>query len=290
MQLDATQTLVDVTAENAQTILIDTSFERPVLVDFWADWCEPCKVLMPVLEKLAAEYQGRFLLARVNADELGPIAGQLGVRSLPTLMLMDKGQPVDGLVGAQPEQAVRALLDKHLPPAWLADVQRAEALMASEAPDAISQAVSLLKPAWESGRVSEVGILLADCQVALRQLDAADAVLQAIPMQDRQGRWQEVLARLTLKREAGKAPEVLALEQAYVADPHNLQLAQQLATALVENQHGEEALGLLFGILERDLNAGEGAVKKCFQDITASLGKGNAAALRYQRKLYALLY
>lgn len=290
MQLDASQTIIDVSADNAQAILIEASFARPVLVDFWADWCEPCKVLMPVLEKLAAEYAGRFLLARVNADELGPIAGQLGVRSLPTLMVMDKGQPVDGLVGAQSEQAVRALLEKYLPPAWLAAVEQAQALLATDDPERFSRALLLLKPAWESAGATDVGLLLADCQVALRQLDDAEAVLQAIPLQDRQAPWHQVQARLTLKREAGKAPEVVALEQAFAHQPDNLQLAQQLATALVENQHGEEALALLFDILQRDINADDGAVRRCFQSITASMGKSNAAALRYQRKLYALLY
>ena len=102
--------VVDIDENNAQQYLIDESFNRPVVVDFWADWCAPCKQLMPLLKKLADEYAGAFLLAKINADEQQGISGQLGVRSLPTVMVFKDGQRVDGFAGAQPETAVRELL------------------------------------------------------------------------------------------------------------------------------------------------------------------------------------
>ena len=97
--------IVNIDETNAAQLLIEESHKRPVVVDFWADWCEPCKVLMPLLEKIANEYQGAFLLAKVNADEQQRIAQQFGVRSLPTVMVIQDGQPVDGFAGAQPETA-----------------------------------------------------------------------------------------------------------------------------------------------------------------------------------------
>ena len=103
--------VVDIDESNAAHYLIDESHKRPVVIDFWADWCEPCKTLMPVLERLADEYRGAFLLARVNADSQQMIAQQFGVRSLPTVLVMQRGQPVDGFAGAQPEAAVREQLD-----------------------------------------------------------------------------------------------------------------------------------------------------------------------------------
>ena len=113
--MNASAHIVEIDESNAQQLLIDESMTRPVVVDFWADWCGPCKQLMPILEKLADEYQGAFLLAKVNADEQQMLAQQLGVRSLPTVMVIKEGQPIDGFSGAQPESAVREMLDKHLP-------------------------------------------------------------------------------------------------------------------------------------------------------------------------------
>lgn len=121
--------IVNIDETNAAALLIDESNRRPVVVDFWADWCEPCKVLMPLLEKLAHEYQGAFLLAKVNADEQQGITQQFGVRSLPTVMVIQNGQPVDGFAGAQPETAVRELLGKYLPKPWDALLMQANELM-----------------------------------------------------------------------------------------------------------------------------------------------------------------
>lgn len=284
------QNVVDVTMENAQSILIEASHERPVLIDFWADWCEPCKSLAPLLETIAQEYQGRFLLAKVNADELGPIAGQLGVRSLPTLILMQAGQPVDGLVGAQSAQTIKAMLDKYIVPAWKEDWQSAKQLLADAGVENLPQVLTLLKAAWEASNDPQVAADYADALAESRQLDAAELLLQQVRLEDRGGAWQSAHAKIALKRDAGKSPAIVALERALEADPENVTLSQQLAVALAEDQHPEEALALLFGLLQKNIHAGEGSVKKCFTEIIASLGKGHAVGVQYQRRLYTLLY
>ena len=119
--------IVEVTADNAQQMVIDASFGKLVVVDFWADWCAPCKTLMPVLEKLAGEYPDDLLLAKINADDQQMLAAQFGVRSLPTVMLIKEGQPLDGFTGAKTEAEVRALLEQYLPKPWEADVQQRNA-------------------------------------------------------------------------------------------------------------------------------------------------------------------
>jgi putative thioredoxin len=107
--------MIDVTLENFEAEVITASMTTPVLVDFWAEWCGPCKSLSPVLEKLEAAYGGRFNLVKVNADSEQQLTQAFGVKSLPTCILMVGGKPVDGFMGAQPEGQIKQLLDKHLP-------------------------------------------------------------------------------------------------------------------------------------------------------------------------------
>lgn len=127
--------MIDITIENFETEVVAASMTTPVLVDFWATWCGPCKTLVPTLEKLEAEYAGRFTLAKVDVDANQQIAGMFGIRSVPTCVLMMDGKPVDGFMGAQTEGQVRQFLDKHLPSegelAAEAEVDEAQQLLQS---------------------------------------------------------------------------------------------------------------------------------------------------------------
>jgi putative thioredoxin len=107
--------MIDVTIANFETEVIEASHTVPVLVDFWAPWCGPCRSLGPVLEKVEAAYAGRFKLVKINSDDEQQLAGAFGIRSIPTCVLMVAGRPVDGFMGALPESQVKAFLDKHLP-------------------------------------------------------------------------------------------------------------------------------------------------------------------------------
>ncbi|HBD13289.1 MAG TPA: thioredoxin [Porticoccaceae bacterium] len=280
--------VVEVTEQNAQQVLIEESSRRLVLVDFWADWCAPCKALMPILEKLAEEYRGQFLLAKLNADEQAGIAGQFGVRSLPTVVFMKDGQPVDAFQGAQPETEIRAKLDAHLPKPWDAAIAQAQEKLAS---GDFSAALELLRPAYsESGHRYDIALSLAYTLMQLNRCDESQTIMDAVPLADRTPEYDQLLAQLELKKEAGKSPEIQQLEEQLNADPDNLELAFELAVQFSQNNHFKEALELLLSILKEDIDYKGGQAKKAFLDVLAALGKGDALAVQYQKKYFSLLY
>jgi len=280
--------IIDITLENAQQYLIDESFKRPVVIDFWADWCAPCKNLMPILEKVANEYAGTFLLAKVNADEQHMISSQFGVRSLPTVMIMKDGQPVDGFAGALPEVQVREVLAKYLPKPWEKPLAEAKAFMAA---GEYSAALPLLRSAHEmSKELASIACLMAQCFLELGRIDNAEAVLSSIKMVDQDATYEQLLAQIDLKKQAAKTPELAALELAYANAPDDLAIRYQLAVQLHHEQQFRPALEHLLDILRKDKQFAEGAARKTFTDIIASLGKGDPLAIEFQRKLFTLLY
>lgn len=279
---------IEINQSNAKAMLIDESFKRPVLVDFWADWCSPCKTLMPLLEKLADEYAGGFLLAKVNVDQEPMIAAQFGIQSMPTVVVMKDGQPVDGFVGAHPEKEIRALLEKHLPKPWAAMLEAGKQHLTN---GEIKEAQQCLAQAYkESGELPAIACALAAAYVQANRLDEAEALLAKIRLKDQDHEYQQVMAQLELARNAEKAPEITALEARHREDPANVETAFQLAVQYSQHQYHREALELLHSLLRANLNACDGEARRAYTDILAVLGKGDALAAEYQRKLYSLIY
>ncbi|MDG0979559.1 MAG: thioredoxin [Halieaceae bacterium] len=283
-----TDYIVNIDESNAMRFLIEESNVRPVVVDFWADWCGPCKTLMPILEKLAHEYAGAFLLAKVNADEQQNIAGQFGVRSLPTVMVIQNGQPVDGFAGAQSEAQVRELLQKYLPSPWAAALEEAARLM--EVGDQ-QAALTLLRKAYDdSDQDLDIALNLAHVLIQCNRFAEAETVLENIRFVDRDARYEQLVAELALKQEASKSPETEALEAKLEADPDNLDLRVDLAVQYSVDGHYADALEQLMVVLKTNRDHNNGGTKKRMLDIIASLGKGDPIAVDYQRKLFGLLY
>jgi len=286
--MNAANHIVDIDESNAQTLLIEESLKRPVVVEFWADWCGPCKQLMPILEKLAAEYQGTFLLAKVNADEQQMLAQQLGVRSLPTVMVIKDGQPVDGFSGAQPESAVREMLDKHVPSPLADALTEAEQLLAE---GDIPGALALYRGAWEdSGQKPEFTMAYAGALIVANRLDEAEALLKDIKMVDQDARYEQLMAQIELQRQAARSPEVEALEADLAGDEQNHEVRIKLAVQLSSHGQYREALEHLLVVLRADRDWGNGEAKRVYLDMIATIGKGDPLAAEYQRKLFSLLY
>ena len=283
----STQNIVNINESNLQQTL-EQSMTTPVLFYFWSERSQHCLQLTPVLESLAAQYNGQFILAKLDCDAEQMIASQFGLRAIPTVYLFQNGQPVDGFQGPQPEEVIRALLEKVLP--------SEEELKARQAIEFIeagnhADALPLLKEAWQiSNQSSEIGLLLAETQIALNRSDDAEAVLKTIPLQDQDTRYQGLVAQIELLKKAADTPEIQHLQEQVEKNPADAQLATQLALQLHQVGRNEEALELLFSHLRKDLGAADGEARKMLQEILAALGTGDALASKYRRQLYSLLY
>ena len=190
--------MIDVTIENFETEVIAASQTVPVLVDFWAPWCGPCKVIGPLLEKLEVAYAGRFKLVKIDSDQEQQLAGAFGIRSIPTCILLKNGQPVDGFMGALPEGQIREFLDKHLPPAELEAEEEVDELPVAEpgsadALDALRQAAEskpedddarfdYVRALWMAGLDDEAKVAFAPAiarAAGVRRLDSLQRVFAA---------------------------------------------------------------------------------------------------------------
>ncbi|ADP11851.1 Uncharacterized protein ybbN [Erwinia sp. Ejp617] len=279
--------IVEINETNLHQTL-EQSMQVPVLFYFWSERSQHCQQLTPLLDRLAQEYAGQFILARLDCDAEPAVAQQFGLRSIPTVYLFQNGQPVDGFQGPQPEEAVRALLEKVLPKEEELKAQQAMQLMDE---NKLIEALPLLKDAWAlSKQRSDIGFLLAEVLIGLNRSEEAEAVLNVVPLQDQDTRYQGLVAQIDLLKQAADTPEIQQLQQQIGAEPDNAELATQLALQFHQVGRNEEALELLFSHLKKDLTAADGQARKMLQEILAALGTGDALAAKYRRQLYSLLY
>ncbi len=278
--------VVDITLENFQQVILQQSQEKLVMVDFWASWCEPCKDLMPMLERIAAEYQNDMILARVDCEEQQDIAAQFGIRNLPTVMLVKDGQPVDGFAGMQTESQIRELLAKYLPQPGDEELQQAAQLCQQGDYQA---AFPLAKQAVDLGPENiDARYIYIDCLIETGSVAQAKTELQGIRLVDQDARYQTLVGKVELAEQAAESPELKQLQEAVASDPDNLQLKIELAVQLQQAHKADEALALLHQVLLTDLNFGE--AKKTMLDMINALPDGEPLKSLYRRKVYSLLY
>ncbi len=253
-----------------QEKVLEVSKRVPVLVDFWAEWCAPCRVLKPVLEKLAVEYGGRFMLAKINSDQNQELAAHCGVRGIPSVKAFINGEMVDEFTGALPETQVRAFIDRLLPsPAEPLRIAAQEARARGE-PDV---ACSLLADAAQLDPADEaVQLDLAEIHIDMRNMDAARAILDAHEHKVRDlTRLRALQARLKLAA-AGAGADPAELAARIDANPRDLDARLQLANALALAHDYRPALEQLLEIVRLDRKWQDEAARKVMLDLFALLG------------------
>ena len=271
-----------------ETEVLQASLTTPVLVDFWATWCEPCKTLGPMLEKLAAEYNGAFRLGKVDVDKHQELAGMFGIRSIPTVMLVKDGQILDGFAGALPEGQLREFLSRHLQPLEApADETPVDEAPAETPEQAINRLQQLI--AAEPGH-PEYKLDLALAWMRAGKADAAEAELTALPVNlATDARAVRLRSQLDLARALEGAPTLAELRQRVAADASDWAARDLLGVRLLLEDDPATGLDQFLAILQNARDWNEGQAKKRLLAAFATLEDAELVG-RYRRKMASLLF
>ncbi|MFP5507414.1 MAG: thioredoxin [Gammaproteobacteria bacterium] len=279
----------DVTQADYQQAVLENSRRVPVLVDFWADWCGPCKMQLPVLLKLAEEYQGKFLLAKIDTDAERGLANLHNIRSIPTMKLFRDGAVVEEILGAQTESTLRMLLDKHVPRE--SDSLREQALALAAAgdtdaaldilraaaaadPDNPRAQTDYLRVAMEAGRMDEAGQALEKMPIAQRETPEI----------------RRLSALLGFAQRSAGAPDRAVLEQRVAQNADDIEARELLGARLALAGEAEPALEQYLEILRRDRRYGDDAGRKGLLALFELLGNQGPLVSRYRAQMFAALH
>jgi putative thioredoxin len=283
----------DSDSQNFMADVIEASQEVPVIVDFWAPWCGPCKQLGPTIEKVVKAAQGKVKLVKINIDDSPEIAQQLRIQSIPAVFAFHQGQPVDAFVGAQPESQVRAFVEK---------------LAGGIGPSPVDEALEAAQAALDGSEVAAAGNLfgqvvqadpgnpeaiggLARCYILNHDLDHARQTLDLVPEEHKEhAAVVAAQSALALAEQASNAGDPTELRQAVEADPTNHQARYDLAIALMGNGDNEGAIDQLLEILKKGADWNEGAAKTQLLKIFEALGPTNDLTKSGRRRLSAILF
>ena len=279
----------NVSAQDFQALVLENSLKQPVLVDFWAEWCEPCQTIMPMLAKLAEEYAGKFILAKVNADQEQELTAHFGIKSLPTMKLFVNGQIADERTGVIPESEIRAFIDQFI----------------SSESDGIMEAAN---NAFDQGLVEEglehmnqalaadpdnadLKINIARRVFADKDKEGAIELLNTLNEQDRlKDDAVKLLAEIELAGQLEGLPDLSQIEQELLENPKNLEALLNKSRHLSARSDYDDAMQCLLEIVTIDRQFEDDAGRKALLSLFDLLGGEHPSVQKYRRKLFTLLH
>lgn len=289
--------IIEVITENFMAEVIERSKETPVIVDFWAPWCEPCKQLTPIIEKIIKEKNGDVILAKMNIDESPEVAQQLKIQSIPAVMAFNDGQPVDGFVGVQPEKNISEFVNK------ISSLKNSSTIEENinagkkyiDEGDLETAALvfsEILK--IESENISAKS-LLARCLLRSDQLSEAENLINNIsPDAEKNQDYVSVRSEVEIFKNAKNNPisnkQEEELKESIKNNPKNYQLKLDLAKLLVAKGENENAINELLEIIEVDAKWNDGAARKQLIEIFNILGNENILVIEGRKKLSSMLF
>ncbi len=280
--------MVEVGAAGFEQQVLDASGQMPVVVDFWAPWCGPCRALSPVLEKLATEYAGRITFAKINSDENQEIAARFAVRSIPNVKAFVGGKVVNEFSGVIPETAIRRFLDRLIPTEGqklLSQARQAiEAGRTAEAEQHLASALAV-EPGLHAARIELAGVL-----AAREALVEAEALLQAVPDTALDEQAARIGVRIAQWKAASALPSLEVLQAAAAAAPDDLGVRQQLGERHAADGRHEEALEQLLVVVQRDRAGLRESARQAMLRIFMLAGAQADLVARYRRALASALY
>lgn len=283
--------IIDVTQENFNEMVINNSMHVPVLVDFWAPWCGPCKQVMPMLEKLANDLAGRFILAKINTEEQQELANHFQIRSIPSFKIFHQGQMVQELQGAQPLNAFQTALAPYLKPDESEDL-RAQAQQAFAEGD-YERATQLLSQAAQANPNNyRVHLDLAKMYFQRGHVDDARQLLEKLPDEARQSdEGKSLMALFKFSQMVAEAPDIETVQNTLQTNPNDAESLYHLAGYLMLHQQVEEAMNCLLKLFTVDRDFRDGIAKTTLLEIFDLLAKDHPQQVNtYRRKLQNLLF
>lgn len=283
--------IIDITAENFQEMVLQNSFHVPVLVDFWAPWCGPCKQVMPMLEKLAGDLAGRFILAKINTEEQKELADHFQIRSIPSFKIFHQGHVVEELQGAQPSSAFVTALEKYLPADESEELR--QAAHQAFAADDYEKALELLKKAAEANPNNfRIHLDLAKMYFQRGHLDQAKALLEKLPDEAKDSaEGKSLLGLFKFTEIVANAPSIDEVQATLAENPNDPESLYALSGYLMLHNQPEQALQTLLKLFAVDREFQDGIAKKTLLEIFDMLKDDlPEMVMQYRRKLQNLLF